>query len=172
MKWKYWFLRVRAKSLQSCPTLSLLWLLHWQTDPLPLAPPGKPSLLFRAPYYLWTMRVKCNVRRGKMVEFITYHMSLTIDSHPSVSTGIGSRTLHRFQSLHILTFVMVAQMVKNLPAMQETRVWSLGLGRSPGEGNGYPFQHSCLENSMDRGAWQTTVHGVAKSRVQLSHLHF
>ena len=36
-------------------------------------------------------------------------------------------------------------------------------GRSPGEGNGYPLQYSCLENSMDRGAWWATVHGVAKS---------
>ena len=39
-----------------------------------------------------------------------------------------------------------------------------GLGRSPGEGNGYPLHHSRLENSMDRGVWQATVHGVAKSR--------
>ena len=39
-----------------------------------------------------------------------------------------------------------------------------GSGRSPGEGNGYPLQHSCLENSMDRGAWEATVHGVAKSQ--------
>ena len=38
-----------------------------------------------------------------------------------------------------------------------------GSGRSPGEGNGFPLQYSCLENSMDRGAWRTTVHGVAKS---------
>ena len=38
-----------------------------------------------------------------------------------------------------------------------------GLGRSPGEENGYPLQYSRLENSMDRGAWQATVHGVAKS---------
>ena len=38
-----------------------------------------------------------------------------------------------------------------------------GLGRSPGEGNGNPLQYSCLENSIDRGAWQTTVHAVAKS---------
>ena len=38
-----------------------------------------------------------------------------------------------------------------------------GLGRSPGEGNGNPRQYSCLENPMDRGAWQGTVHGVAKS---------
>ena len=39
-----------------------------------------------------------------------------------------------------------------------------GLGRSPGEGNSNPLQYSCLENSMDGGAWQATVHGVAKSQ--------
>ena len=39
-----------------------------------------------------------------------------------------------------------------------------GSGRSPGVGNSYPLQCSCLENSMDRGAWQSTVHGVAKSQ--------
>ena len=38
-----------------------------------------------------------------------------------------------------------------------------GLGRSPGEGNGFPFQYSFLENSMDRGAWWATVHEVPKS---------
>ena len=43
-----------------------------------------------------------------------------------------------------------------------------GLGRSPGEGNGNPFQYSCLENPMDRGAWQTTVHGVARVGHDLS----
>ena len=37
-----------------------------------------------------------------------------------------------------------------------------GAGRSPGDGNGYPLQYSCLENSMDRGAWWATVHGVAE----------
>ena len=37
-----------------------------------------------------------------------------------------------------------------------------GLGRSPGEGNGNPLQYSCLENPMDKGAWQVIVHGVAK----------
>ena len=43
-----------------------------------------------------------------------------------------------------------------------------GLGRSPGEGNGKALQYSCLENPMDGGAWQATVHGVAQSRTQLS----
>ena len=47
-----------------------------------------------------------------------------------------------------------------------------GSGRSPGEGNGYPLPYSFLENSMDKVAWQATVHGVAKSRKQLSDFHF
>ena len=54
-------------------------------------------------------------------------------------------------------------MVKNLPAMQKTWVWSLGWLRSPGGGDGNPLQDSYLENAMDRGAWSATVHGVAKS---------
>ena len=44
-----------------------------------------------------------------------------------------------------------------------------GLGRSPGEGNGYPLQYSCLENSMDTGAWKATVYGVVNSQTQLSN---
>ena len=46
-----------------------------------------------------------------------------------------------------------------------------GSGRSPGEGNGNPFQYSCLENPMDRGAWWATVHRVAKSRTRLKSKH-
>ena len=45
-----------------------------------------------------------------------------------------------------------------------------GSGRSPGEGNGNPLQYSGLENPMDGGAWWATVHGVAKSRTQLTSL--
>ena len=44
----------------------------------------------------------------------------------------------------------------------------LGMGRSPGEGNGKLFQNACLENPMDRGAWQATLHGVTKSWTRLS----
>ena len=56
---------------------------------------------------------------------------------------------------------LVAQLVNNLPAMQKTGLIP-GSGRSPGEGNGNPLQYSCLENPMDRDAWQTTVHGVSR----------
>ena len=44
----------------------------------------------------------------------------------------------------------------------------LGLGRTPGEGNGNPLQYSCLENSMDRGAWWAIGYGIAKSQPRLS----
>ena len=44
----------------------------------------------------------------------------------------------------------------------------IGLGRSPGAGNGKPLQYSCLGNPMDRGAWQAAVHGVTKGQTQLS----
>ena len=57
---------------------------------------------------------------------------------------------------------LVAQLVKNLPVMQEPWVQVLGLGRVPGEGNGNSLQYSCLENPTDRGAWRARVHGVAR----------
>ena len=55
-------------------------------------------------------------------------------------------------------------MVKTLPANVGDLGSIPGLGRSPGEGNSYPLQYSGLENSMDRGAWWATVHGVPKSQ--------
>ena len=66
----------------------------------------------------------------------------------------------------------MAQTVKNLPAVQETRVRSLGQEDDPGEGNAYPLLHSCLENSVDRGVWQATVRGVTKSWTWLSNYHY
>ena len=67
----------------------------------------------------------------------------------------------------------VALVVNNLPAnagvLKEAGL-TTGLGRSPGGGNGHPLQYSCLENSMDRGAWQATYHGVTKSWTQLKQL--
>ena len=62
---------------------------------------------------------------------------------------------------------LVAQLVKNPPAMRETLSSIPGFRRSPGEGKGYQLQDSGLENSTD-----CIVHGVAKSRARLSDFHF
>ena len=67
---------------------------------------------------------------------------------------------------------LVAQMVKNLPAMRETRIqpW---VGKTPGGGHGNPLQYSCLENPVDTGAWWAMVDGVVdgveKNRPRLSN---
>ena len=61
--------------------------------------------------------------------------------------------------------------VKNPPANAGNMSSITGSGRSSGEGNGHPPQYSCLRNSMDRGAWWATVHGVTKSQTQLSEFY-
>ena len=69
----------------------------------------------------------------------------------------------------------VAQLVKNMPANSgdARHTGSVpGLERSSGEGNGNPFQYSCLENFMNRGPWWATVHGVSKSQTRLSDFTF
>ena len=75
-------------------------------------------------------------------------------------------TENRFLTILKSSASLVAQS-KNPSAMQETWV-QFQVGRSPGEGNGNPLQYSCLENPTDRGAWQATVHGVAKVRHDLA----
>ena len=64
--------------------------------------------------------------------------------------------------------VLGDSVVKHIPANAGDVGSIPGLGISPGMGNGNPFQYSCLENSMDRGAWQTIVHGDPKSWARLS----
>ena len=66
---------------------------------------------------------------------------------------------------------LLAPLVKNPPAKAEDvrDVSSIpGLGRSPGGGHGNPLQYSCLENSMDKGAWWAIVHRVTQSQTQLN----
>ena len=61
----------------------------------------------------------------------------------------------------------MAQLVKNLPANAggaRNKGLIPGSGRAPGERNGNPLQYSCLENPMDRGVWQATVHGVSNNQ--------
>ena len=68
----------------------------------------------------------------------------------------------------VLWAFLVAQMVKNLPAMQSDLGSIPGIGKVPGEGNGYPLQDSCLKNSMNRGA----LHGASMRWTRLSNKHF
>ena len=57
----------------------------------------------------------------------------------------------------------VGSVVKSSPAKARDSGLTPGSGRSPGGGDGNPLQYSCLENSMDKGPWHVTVHGIAKS---------
>ena len=100
-----------------------------------------------------------------VAQLVKYPPGSIPGSGRSPGKGIGYPLQHSWSSL-------VAQMVKNLPAMWETQVPSLGWEDPLENGNGYPLQYSGLENSTDRGAWQATVHGVSKSLTQLSNFHF
>ena len=73
-------------------------------------------------------------------------------------------------SLHIPGGSQVAPAVKNLPSNAGDAGSIPGLGRSPGGGHDNPLQQSCLENLMDRGVWQDTVHRVTKSWTRLKQL--
>ena len=90
------------------------------------------------------------------------------------SSKFVSIVTHNYMFLHTLHLAsQVAQVIKNPPAnaggiRDEGSI--PGLGRSPGGGHGNPFQYSCLENTMDRGAWQATVQRVAQSWTWLKPL--
>ena len=70
------------------------------------------------------------------------------------------------------TASIVAQLIKNLPAMQETWVWFLVREDAMEKEMATHFQYSCLENPIDRGAWHATVHSVPKSLTQLTFRKF
>ena len=93
-------------------------------------------------------------------------------AQPACPDSVSSRRSHQgFSASPLLPWglgaSLVVQMVKNLPAMWETWVRSLGREDSPGGRNCNPLQYSCLEKPMDRGACQATVHGVTKSQTPL-----
>ena len=94
----------------------------------------------------------------------------------SSSTTLGFQGV-QLSSVQWLSRVrlFVTQLVKTSPATAEVirDPGSIpGLGRSPGGRHGSPPQYSCLENSMDSGAWWATVHRVTKSQTELSNFHF
>ena len=74
-----------------------------------------------------------------------------------------------FQTLYFIWGFPGGLMVKNLPTNAKDMGLIPGLGRFLGEGNGNPLQYSCLENPLNRGAWQAAAHGVAKNWTELSN---
>ena len=89
----------------------------------------------------------------------------------AAASGFGTAFISFSNSVEITLGVPGGTMVKNQP-VNAGDAGDPGLisewGRSPGGRNGSPLQYSCLENPMNRGAWQNTVHGVAQSRTRLS----
>ena len=114
---------------------------HWQVGSLPLVPPGKQSnesptikSLRPSKLELW--------KSSSFLSFLWEGELLWYNCYPVCG--------------------MVAQLVKNLPAMQKTQVQSLGWKDPVGEGNDNPLQYSYLENPIDKAAWQATVHEVQR----------
>ena len=96
------------------------------------------------------------------------------DTHEIPSTWSKSTCTQNTDSWISRTGFPAGTVVKNPPANAgdaRDAGWIPGSGRSPGDGSGNPLQYSCLENSMDRGAWWVTVHGVTKSQTDWAHTH-
>ena len=117
------------------------------------------------------MKSFCLVFPFHQFEAVCCPLVATADSKLSASvTRLKGRALHQAYKFELWDFpdgstCFLAGSDGKESSCNEGDLSSIpGLGRSPGEGNGNPFQYSCLENSMDRGTWQATVHGVAKSR--------
>ena len=118
----------------------------------------------------WSIWNKVKVMVFRFVPEAHWRKRSSTELNPRSSPGpgirhvwVGSPTLSPRASL-------AAQMVKNLPAMQETRVQSLGWKDSPGGGHSNPLQYSCLENPIDRGASWAIVRRFEKSWTQLKKI--
>ena len=106
---------------------------------------------------------------GMGSHFLLQGIFMTHDRTGSPALQTDSLILNHQES-PMWSFYIVVLVVKNMPSNAgAARDMGLipGSGRSLAEGNGYPLWYSCLENSMDRRAWQATVHGVTKSQTQL-----
>ena len=155
---------MHAKSLQSCLTLCV---------PMDHSPPGSSIHgILQARILQWvampSSRGSSQPRDWTQVSLCLLHWQA--GSLPLAPSGKPNGL---YQIELFLRVSQVALVVKNLPANAgDLRdMGSIpGLGRSPGEGHGNPLQYSCLENPMDRGAWQATVHEVTQSQTQPKRL--
>ena len=148
--WKWAGVGLRSKTYQSCDPGKFTWLLWGTVSSLV----NGMVIVCLAPGWLWELNVEIYMKylkRGiwKMLHHVWFNFFLTwpFSNFPHDSDR---------------------ESACNMGDMGSTP----GLGRSPGEGNGNPLQYSCLRGPMNRGSWQTTVHGVAKSRTWLNDHHF
>ena len=130
------------------------------------------TLVTQLPYLLsWdTLMLACHAS-GKVLVFPKPSWMSLYSSQPNMPQpeGILLDSDENFSHLHLPRASLVAQTVNESACNAGDLGFIPGLlERPPGEGNGYLLQYSCLENSMDRGAWWATVHGVTKSQTQLS----
>ena len=136
-----------------------LALTRCRQHPAGWASPGKCGAFWVVG---WGIRVTC--------DWAPWHPGRR--SHePSALIFSGWRPMHLhllWSCLQLSSLVAMKNcLMKNLPANAGDTGLISGPGRSPGEGNGNPLQYSFLENSMDRGAWLATVHGVVKSQTTI-----
>ena len=104
-----------------------------------------------------------SLRKLMSIELVYTHTRTRVHTHTHTHTYI-----YMSVCLSPASVFLGSSVVKNLSANVGDVSLIPGLERSPGEGNGEPFQYSCLGKAMDRGAWWITVHGVTKSQTQLS----
>ena len=117
--------------------------------------------------YFW-VTISANPWAGIITNSSTGKESICNAGDPSLIPGLGRSAEEGIGYwLQYSWTSLVAQLAKNLPAMQETWVWPLGWEDPLGKGNGYPLQYTGLENSMDY-----IVHGVTKSQTWLNDFHF
>ena len=112
--------------------------------------------------WVWSLGWEDPLEKGKA----THSSILPLESHGHIVHGVA-KSWTRLSDFHF-HFFTGASSVRNLPVNAGDIGSIPGSGRSPDEGNGKSLQYCCLESSMDRGAWQAIVHGVAKSWTRLN----
>ena len=149
------------KNPQSCPTL-------WGSVPVHQA--HSVWRVCPGPGVLWRHCFRSQVIPSHQQNALTWAFTSLIKGFSSSSVP---HFLYKSLRKRVVVWTLVSPISHKVSACNEGDPGLIpGLGRSPGEGNGNPLQYSCLENSMDWGAWWATVHGVAKSRTRLSEFTF
>ena len=149
-----------------------LCLLHWQVDSFTAEPPGQPDDIWAE---TWMLRMK-PATMLRSLEIIFQERGQYEEQSPEMASvnsfpsyGQAPPTIQRQSSFPSLVDAkmcpfQVALVVKSPPAITRDASSIPGSGRSSGEGNGNPLQYSCLENTIDRGAWWATAPRVTHSK--------